>query len=118
MGDAVFCLFVRERVIAGCDGKSGLITAKCNALVNARAQAKMLEGLTEQLTDEEADVARRCRNAHLNNKAKNATLAEYKAATAFEGVLGWLYLGGRGERLREVMEKAVSNYNVQITNYK
>jgi len=108
MGDAVFSLFVRQRVISRCDGKSGLITVRCNALVNAKSQARMLAGIEDMLTPEESDIARRCRNAHTNNKAKSATLSEYKASTALEGVLGWLYLCGEHDRCNEIMHRAVS----------
>jgi len=108
VGDAVFSLFVRCRIVEGCDGKSGLVTAKCNTLVNAKAQAKMLDIVTGIMTDEEKDVARRCRNTHLNNKAKNAELIEYKASTAFEGVIGWLWLNGEEGRAVEIMEKAIN----------
>ena len=109
VGDAVFSLFVRCKVVEGCDGKSGLVTAKCNALVNAKAQAKMLEIVDKHLTEEEKDIARRCRNTHLNNKAKNAELAEYKASTALEGVIGWLWLKGDEKRAVEIMEIAIDN---------
>ena len=108
VGDAVFSLFVRGKIVEGCDGKSGLVTAKCNTLVNAKAQAKMLDIVTDMMTEEEKDIARRCRNTHLNNKAKNAELIEYKASTAFEGVIGWLWLKGEEGRAAEIMERAIS----------
>ena len=108
VGDAVFSLFVRGKIVERCDGKSGLITAKCNTLVNAKAQAKMLDIVTDMMTEEEKDIARRCRNTHLNNKAKNAELIEYKASTAFEGVIGWLWLKGEEGRAAEIMERAIS----------
>ncbi|MCL2370702.1 MAG: Mini-ribonuclease 3 [Firmicutes bacterium] len=107
VGDAVFSLYVRGKIVEICDGKSGLVTAKCNTLVNAKAQAKMLDNITEYLTEEEKDISRRCRNTHLNNKAKNAELIEYKASTAFEGVIGWLWLKGDEARAVEIMEKAI-----------
>lgn len=56
------------------------------------------------LTEEEADIARRCRNTHTPAKAKNASMSDYKRATALEGVLGYLYLSGNEDRLKELSE--------------
>ena len=67
----------------------------------------MLEGLAPLLTDEEKEVARRCRNCHNPSHAKNAALSDYKKATALEGVLGYLKLTDQTERLNELMRKCM-----------
>lgn len=107
LGDAVFTLFVRERLLNSNDGKSGALHKKASAIVCASAQAKMLDGITDEMTETEKDIARRSRNCHNNTKAKNATLATYKKATALEGVLGYLWESGQKARAYELMNKCM-----------
>ena len=107
LGDAVFTLFVREKLVTEHDCKSGRLHKLASDYVCAAAQAKMLEDLAPLLTDEEKEVARRCRNCHNPSHAKNAALSDYKKATALEGVLGYLKLTGHKERLNELMRKCM-----------
>ena len=107
LGDGVFTLFIREYLINNHDAKSGALHLWANKFVCAKAQAKMIEVLLDELSDEEKDIARRCRNAHNTSKAKNAGLGEYKKATALEGVLGYLKLVGDDERLNYLMQKCI-----------
>ena len=105
LGDAVFTLFVREKLVTEHDCKSGRLHKMASDYVCAASQARMLEGITPVLTEEEKEVARRCRNCHNPSHAKNAALSDYKKATALEGVLGFLRLTGQNERLNELMNK-------------
>ena len=107
LGDSVFTLYVRERLVNSHDSKSGALHKQANGYVCARSQAIMLDALSEIFTDKEKEVARRCRNAHNTSKAKNAGLSDYKKATALEGVLGYLRLVGEDERLNELMQKCI-----------
>ena len=104
VGDAVWTLTVRERLILAHDYKSGKLSKIACDYVNAAAQCKMLYAVEERLTESERDVCRRARNAHTGARAKNASLDEYKKATALEALMGFLYLTGQGERLREIEE--------------
>lgn len=113
VGDAVFTLFVRIRLTAEHDFKPGELTRLGGKMVSAAAQAAMYETLQAQFSEEEASLAKRCRNAHVNNKAKNYSLAEYMKATALEGVLGYLKLCGREERLQFLLERCWEIYNEQ-----
>lgn len=99
IGDAVFSLYVRARIVDRADFKSGELNSRVNALVKATAQSAMLEKVSEILTEEEQDVVRRGRNCHTPAKAKNTGLMDYKRATALEALFGWLYLKGDIERL-------------------
>ena len=72
------------------------------AHVNARAQARAFAAVEPLLTEEEADVARRGRNAH-SRPPKNQDPGDYARATALEALCGYLYLMGRNERLDELM---------------
>ena len=107
LGDSVFTFFGREKLVRERDGKSGALHILANHYVCAKSQAEMIEKLDAILTDEERAVAKRCRNAHNTSKAKNAGLADYKRATALEGLLGYLKLTDQTERLYEIMNKCV-----------
>ncbi|MCL2375419.1 MAG: ribonuclease III [Firmicutes bacterium] len=103
-GDAVWCLFVREKLIFSSDAKAGVISAKAVAFVCAKAQCQILYAIEDKLTEDEQGVVRRARNAHNPTKAKNSTVDEYKKATALEALLGFLYLTGQKQRLQEMLD--------------
>ena len=100
VGDAVFELFVRERLV--CQGNCSVNKLHRRAVeqVCCQAQAGAAQRLLPLLTQEEADVFRRGRNAHVTHVPKNADPADYHAATAFEALFGYVYLKGELERLR------------------
>lgn len=104
LGDAEFTRYVRFRLVRESDRKAGELTRTANKLVSAVYQSYYLTELAETLTEQEADVARRARNAHTPAHAKNAGLADYKRATALEAVFGWLSLQD-DPRLQMLMEK-------------
>ena len=95
VGDAVHDLFVRtERVFQG--GKARAMHLYAVKSVNAAAQAGALERVKERLTEVEADVVRRGRNAHAHHAApRRANPRDYAQATGLEALLGFLYLTGR-----------------------
>ena len=99
IGDAVWELIVRSRIIY--KGRSARHVHKdAVACVNAHAQSEAFRRIEALLTEEEADIARRGRNAHAHHAApKNQDAAEYRAATALEALIGYLYLTGQEERL-------------------
>ena len=76
---------------------------KDSGLVNAGAQSKSLERIREALTEEELHVFRRGRNANSSTMAKHATMTDYRRATGFEALMGWLYLSGQTERMLELI---------------
>ncbi len=99
LGDSVYDLIIRSVLVGrGSRQTAGLHTDK-SRLVKAGAQAKMLAALEPHLTPQEKGVARRGRNAHPANTAKNASRREYLEATGFEALLGWLYLKKEYDRI-------------------
>ena len=98
IGDAVYELIVRTMVIS-----HGSIQVnkmhKSASLVNAGTQAEMIRLMMEELTEEETAVYKRGRNAKSVTTAKHATVVDYRTATGFEALCGYLYLMGRLERL-------------------
>ena len=97
VGDSVWTMFVRDFFCKKTDFKNNNLHRLTTKFVRASFQSQALDRLP--LNDEEKDISRRARNAHNNTMAKNATLADYKKATSFEAVLGYLYLTGQYERL-------------------
>ena len=102
MGDGVFELLVRSWLcVHGGATSSGLHRATV-ACVSAPAQARQMERMLPLLTEEEAAIYRRGRNAHVHAVPKNATAGEYARATGLECLFGALFLSGRTERINEL----------------
>lgn len=103
MGDAVYEKYIREYVINQGMCKNGLLHKKSIKYVCAKAQANILKKIEENLTEEEKEIVRRGRNVNPHSHAKNAELMDYKYATAFEALIGYLYLIENTERLEEIL---------------
>ena len=103
LGDAVYELVIRTRVVNRGNTQVNKMHRMTAGLVKAEAQAKMYMLLEEELTEEEQAVYRRGRNAKCATMAKHATMRDYRMATGFEALMGWLYLNGRLERLTELV---------------
>lgn len=107
VGDAVYSLYVRERLaLSGC-GKVAQLQKVAAQVVSAKGQSEFLEKLMPLFTEEEADIFRRGKNAKKATKSKSATSLEYNRSTGFEAVLGYLYLIGEMDRIKELL--SVSN---------
>lgn len=104
IGDAVFTLYTRLRLLET-SGNVRVISDLDMKIVSARYQNLVMESLALELTAEEENVVKRGRNAK-THVPKSATVHEYRMATAFEALLGWLLLTGREARLAEVLDYA------------
>lgn len=107
VGDAVWEIIIRNQLI-----RKGLnvhhMHSECIKRVNAASQAAYLEALTPYLNPSEMDLVRRGRNAHPHHAApKNQDPGNYSLATAFETLIGYLYLTGNTERLQELVHKLI-----------
>jgi len=109
VGDAVYSLFVRERLTFTSDFKTGQLNRLATQEVKATAQAEFVKEIINVLTDEELAVFKRARNAKKTTKAKHASISEYNDATGFEAVLGYLYLVGDNDRLNFLLNKGKTN---------
>ena len=108
-GDALYEVFIRERVIRlGASPKVDVLNKAGIRYVNAAAQAKAVKTMIDEgfLSEEELTIAKRARNHRTATKAKNADPVDYKWATALEALIGWLKLTGQENRMTEVMEEA------------
>ncbi len=102
VGDAVYTLFVRTRLALSSGEKTGALNRRASERVSAHGQSALLERILPLLTEEEAEIYRRGRNAKKPTKSKNATVAEYVRSTGFEALLGYLYLTGQDGRIKEL----------------
>lgn len=105
IGDAVYELYVREYLINSSKMNNHKLHLEAIKYVKANAQAKILEKLMPDLTEEEKNIVRRARNTQNHHLPKNANVTEYMYATAFEGLIGYLYLTKQEERLKQILEK-------------
>lgn len=103
VGDAVFEIYVRQRLVAGRQRKPHELHRAATRYVSAAAQAKLLQRWAPLLTEEEADVVRRGRNTKSGQPPRNADPADYRQATALESLVGYLYYNGAKERLEQLI---------------
>ena len=103
VGDAYFTYVSRLFVLNG-NFKSGQLHKQATQFVKAEAQSGFLKKLLPLLTENEIAVAKRARNTHTQSKSKNASLSDYKKATAFEALLGYLILTGQKQRVDELLK--------------
>lgn len=108
LGDAVFELMVRERLVQKGSAPVNKLHKQAVGMVCATAQFKAMEVLAPLLTEEETAIYKRGRNTH-NNVPKNADPAEYRAATGLETLFGFLHIKGDTNRARDLFE-AIWNY--------
>ncbi|MDD3946736.1 MAG: ribonuclease III domain-containing protein [Clostridia bacterium] len=106
VGDSVQTLYVRACLATECGEKACALHRKASSIINATSQAVALKHILASLTETELGVYKRCRNTKKPTSAKNATITDYRIASGFEGVVGYLYLGGFQDRLAELMELA------------
>ncbi len=104
IGDGVYEALIRTYLVGKGNAPVGRLHKRSSALVSAKAQAVIVKALLPHLTEEEAQVYKRGRNAHPSTVAKNATVADYRRATGFEALVGYLYLKEDWKRLTELVK--------------
>jgi ribonuclease-3 family protein len=102
VGDGVLDLLVRSALVAESRQPVGVLHGRAVEMVSARAQFAAMELLAPLLSEQEAAVVRRGRNARKTSAAPNATAEEYRTSTGLEALFGWLYLQNRHRRLHEL----------------
>ena len=103
VGDAVYALYVRERLIKSSAGKVGDYQRSSAKILSARGQSEFLAAIESFFTDEEKEIFLRGRNAKKATKSKNASPAEYNRSTGLEAVIGFLYLIGDLKRIEQLL---------------
>ncbi len=107
VGDAFYELYVRTNLVNKTKLKPHKLHIESIKYVKAKAQADILKSIMDKLTDEEKDIVRRARNAENHHLPKNAEPEDYMYSTAFEGLIGYLYLCKKDERLKEILEMCI-----------
>ena len=106
VGDAIFELFIRDYLINKKDGHVNEYHRQSTCYVKAGAQSQIIHALESELTDEEWTIVKRGRNQKSTTVPKNADLIDYKYATGFEALLGYLFYIGDYERLVVIMKRS------------
>ena len=104
IGDGVYELVIRTILVKKANWPVNRLHKKASSLVKASAQSAMIEKIEPVLTEEEHGVYKRGRNAHSGTMAKHATMSDYRRATGFEALVGYLYLKEDFSRILELVK--------------
>ena len=107
LGDAVYEMVIRTICVKRANMQTQKLHRKVTGYVSAKAQAKMMDALRGELTEEEESIYRRGRNSKPYPKAKNASMEEYLKATGFEALVGYLYLQKEYERMNALIARGI-----------
>ncbi len=114
IGDGIYDLVIRTVVVGKGNTRAGELHKRTSQIVKAHTQAEMMEILLPLLTGEEEAVYRRGRNAKSPTMAKNATMSDYRRATGFEALMGYLYLKDEFARLVELVRIGTEGLKVKF----
>ncbi len=107
IGDSVYEMYIRMHLVNTSYAKPHKLHLESIKYVKAKAQAETLDRIYENLTSNEKDIVRRGRNSENHHIAKNANVADYSHSTAFEALIGYLYLTFQDERLDEILNMCI-----------
>ena len=116
IGDGIYEIVIRTIIVDEANRQVNKIHKAASNLVKAGTQAKMIHYIMDDLTDEELTIYKRGRNAKAVTRAKNASMSEYRTATGFEALMGWLYLTGQSERMMKLIKKSVTVFMAEDNN--
>ena len=108
IGDGVYEIFIRNHILTSNESMSAhKIHVKAIKFVKAKSQALIMHEIEDILTEEEDYIYKRGRNAKSATVPKNADVRDYRMATGFEALVGYLYLTGEVDRLKLIFEKSI-----------
>ena len=110
IGDSVYEQYIRNYLVVNTKYKPHKLHVEATKFVKAAAQAKILQNIENDLTEDEKEIVRRTRNTKNHHLPKNSNVQEYMYATAFEGLIGYLHLCKKVERLEEILKLSVENF--------
>lgn len=116
LGDSIHTAYVRKKVLEGQLNKINNYHNQAKKFCNAKNQKDALEKVLHLLSDDESDIVRRARNSHSKHSAKNFDEETYKKATAFEALVGFLYLNERKEKLITILDISMQEKEVKNEN--
>lgn len=103
VGDCVYELYIRTKLVNETKMKPHQLHIEAIKYVKAKNQAELLQKIEDNLTETEKDIVRRTRNTQNHHLPKNSNVQEYMYATAFEGLIGYLYLTKQNERIKYLL---------------
>jgi len=115
LGDAVWEILIRQHLLTKGEMKPDRLHKFSTRYVKAKAQSDVLHMLMEELTEDELSIVKRGRNAKSGSSPKNADMIDYRYATGFESLLGYLHLQGRHERIAELAGRGIQWLEQQNT---
>lgn len=108
VGDAIYEVFIRTKILyENRELSAHKIHVKAIGFVKAQSQAKIIHNILNELTEDECYIYKRGRNTKSATVPKNADVTEYRAATGFESLVGYLYLTGNKERLQFIFNRSI-----------
>lgn len=114
IGDSIFDLVVKTMIVTMGNTQVNKMNRLASSIVKAESQSKMIGYLEDKLTEEEESVYKRGRNAKSHTAAKNATISDYRRATGFEALMGYLYMSGEYERMCELVKEGIDFLNTEF----
>lgn len=114
LGDCVYDIIIRTVVVERGNRATQGLHKKKSYLVNAKTQKELIESIQDLLTPEEEDIYRRGRNAKSYTTAKNASVGDYRKATGFEALLGYLYLDDKMDRVLFLVKEGLKRISAEI----
>lgn len=114
LGDCVYDIIIRTVVVERGNRAPQGLHKKKSYLVNAKTQKELVESIQDLLTTEEEDIYRRGRNAKSYTSAKNASIGDYRKATGFEALLGYLYLDDKMDRVLFLVKEGLNRIGAEI----
>ena len=109
IGDAIYEVVIRTITLSKGNRAIEKVHKDATKYVNAKAQADIIEKIQPLLTEEELNIYKRGRNAKSTTKAKNASITDYRKATGFEALMGYLYLQNKTQRMLDLIKEGISN---------
>lgn len=110
IGDGIYEIIVRTVIVDEANRQVNKIHQAASELVKAGSQAAMIFLIMDMLTEEEQTVYKRGRNAKAVTRAKNASMSDYRTATGFEALMGWLYLTGQSDRMMKLIKEGIKRF--------
>jgi ribonuclease-3 family protein len=116
IGDGIYDIIIRTIVVTRGNSQPSKLHKRTSRFVKASAQSAMIEAILEELTEEEQKIYKRGRNAKSSTMAKNASMVDYRRATGFEALMGYLYLQGQYKRMIDLIKSALDKSEINLEN--
>jgi ribonuclease-3 family protein len=114
IGDAIFEMIIRTLIVEKGQRATNTLHKHTTKIVCAQTQAQMIEAVFDFLNEEEQEVYRRGKNTKIHSSAKNASLTDYRKATGFEALCGYLFLKNETARIISIIKQALEKANIDL----